>query len=144
MKEEHRRWNLTGFTPAPVAKSKSEQRPSSSSSSSRSALEQPAYGKSISLNRLFADYVKNAINADELYKGQTYNIGGTVRTISTDEHGPVVELEVPCEHGACFAEAYFVDASGLASFRPGNRIGFYGTVEGVRNWTLRIKNCRLP
>ncbi len=77
--------------------------PVRTTSSSTRGLDSNSSAKSISLDRLFQDYAKNGLNADEEYKGQTYNIGGMIKTIHSDEHGPVVELEVPCEDGGCWA-----------------------------------------
>ena len=135
-KEKQRLFNLSGLTPTP----KPAPPPKHSLT-----LDRIAPSSSASLDRIFADYDKNQLNADQLYKGGTFTMGATIRAITSGHAGPVVEIAVPCNN-ACWAYAHFFpeEATQLAQFRPGNKLTFVGTIAGISGYELTIKNCYLP
>lgn len=135
-KEQQRQFNLSGLTPTP--------KPSAPPRHSLT-LARIAPSGSVKLERVFSDYDKNQLNGDQLYKGNTYTIGGTIRAITVEDDGPVIEMEVPCNN-ACWVNAHFLpdEASALQQFKTGNRLTFVGTIVGLRSYRLTIKNCYLP
>jgi len=111
-----------------------------------SALDRPGYGQSTTAVFLVSQYALNQVNAERLYTGKTLTISGTIKSIDSSGSGrAVVELFVPGYFvgKAWFMHCIFNDARGLEQYQAGNPIGVVGTVEGLRRYTLIVKDCRL-
>ena len=128
--------------PAP----QTQQQSSAVSALHGSSFDRPAYNQSITAEFLVSQYATNQINADRLYTGKTFTVGGIIKSIDRSEGGEIaVELLVPYRWGgkAWFMRCVFKDSSGLEQYQVGNSIGFIGTVAGLRGYTLTIKDCQL-
>jgi hypothetical protein len=121
---------------------------SSAGGLSGSALDQRPYGQSITAQYLISQYALNQVNADRLYKGRTFTISGTIKSIapSKDVDGETaVELLLPYSAAGevHWMQLMFSDSRGLEQFQAGNPIAVSGTVAGVRYRTLIIRDCQL-
>jgi hypothetical protein len=134
--ERHRYWSEHP-TPQP------QQESPTANALSGSALDRPAYGQSTTAVFLVSQYATNQINADRLYTGRTFTISGTIKSITSGEE-TAVELVVPSYAPEVhYIRCIFNDSSGLGQFQAGNPISLTGTVDGVRSYTLIIKDCHL-
>lgn len=123
-----------------------QQQSSTASALGGSSLDRRAYNQSTTAVFLVSQYATNQINADRLYTGRTFTISGTIKSIDRTERGEiVVELFVPnyWVGKAWFMRCIFKNSSGLQQYQAGGSISFIGTVEGLRRYTLIIKDCEL-
>jgi tRNA_anti-like len=109
-----------------------------------SSLDRPAYNRATTAAVLFDRYATNQINADRQYKGQTFTISGTIKSITSSGGETAVDLVKPYYAPEVhWIRCVFSNPRGLEQYQAGNTISLTGTVDGVDGGTLTIKDCQL-
>jgi hypothetical protein len=106
-----------------------------------------AYNTSVSAGALIAAYHENEVRADSQFAGANVSVGGAVRKIGKDSDGdPYVILGARADDSeTIYIHCRFSESFNgrIATLKLGTLINIHGTVVGVRNGDILLKECSL-
>jgi len=97
----------------------------------------------VAVRSIQKDYEANEVGADVKYKGKRFLLTGTVQEISKDFLDDIYITLVGTSEWAT-VHAYFseADTPTIAELKKGQKITFYGTVDGFTVGSAMIKKCK--
>ena len=100
----------------------------------------------VSAEQLYADYIENAVNADNLYKDKIISVTGEITDIGQDiiTHDPCVSLDSGTSYSLYPIQCFFSSASDdLAGLRDGDVVTITGECTGYNIAYVQLADCSL-
>jgi hypothetical protein len=122
--------------------SQTPDNPQNISQSSKTSAEWPD-ADTLSAFELLAKYEANEVNADDLYKGKSFYVKGTIDHIGKDILDNIY-VTLFTGNGIRSIQCYYdipAQKKIVADFRKGDKITIYGTCDGLMMNVL-MKNCK--